>query len=146
MEISHSNSNSIGVNPVFFRDRDIPRSDSVYTSVLEICVAAERICGKGSVIVAQKIKGQWRLYAATRTARNNLLIKGLVVRDTLIKVSDTNLFSLRENGQEIPTTKVWIDNVPISVADNEFEHSLKSIGCDLRSAIIKERARDADGK
>ena len=51
-----------------------------------------------------------------------------------------------DNGEEKPSTKVWIDSVPLSVDDKEIEHSLLSLNCELRSDIKKERARNADGK
>ena len=51
-----------------------------------------------------------------------------------------------DSGQEKPSTKVFIDNIPISFADSEIEHALQKIGCELRSSIKAEQARNADGK
>jgi len=138
---------SSGVNPVFLKLRDIPRSDTLRPTVLEICLAAERSTGQGTIVGAQDIRGLWRIYPETKGARDTLLIKGIRLRDTSVKVCDTNPYSLRDNaGVEKPSTKVWIDNIPISVADSEIEHSLVSLGCELRSDVKLEQARDADGK
>ena len=132
--------------PVFIKNRDIPNSDSVRPDCLELCIAAERVSGRGSVIGAQDIKGLWRIYPATKEARNELLIKGIIVRDVSVTLHETNPFSIRDDGVERPSTKVFIDGIPISVADSEIEHSLVKLGCELRSAIKHERARDSDGK
>lgn len=136
-----------GVNPVFLKRRDIPLSDSDSVSVLEVCLAAERVSGRESVLGAQEIRGLWRIYAATREARNTLLVQGLSLRNVALKVCGENPFSLRDNlGIEKPSTKVFIDNLPLSVADSEIENSLVSLGCELRSGVKQQRARDKDGK
>ena len=114
---------------------------------MEICAAAERATGPGSFHGAQQIHGLWRLYPKTREARVEILIKGIRLRETSLQVQNTNPFVLRaRTGEEKPTTKVYIDNIPISVADTEIEYSLGQIGCELRSSIVMERARDADNR
>lgn len=138
---------SIGVNPVFLKNKDIPDSSTKYPSVLEICLAAEKVSGRSSIVGAQEIRGLWRIYPETKEARTALLVKGVTVRNVVLQVSNTNPYILRDDAdEEKPSTKVWIDEIPISVADSEIEHSLVKIGCELRSAIKSERARDADGK
>ena len=143
-----SGNRDTGVNPVFVRERDIPRANVTKVSVLEVCLAAERVSGAGTIVGAQRIRFQWRIYPATREARDTLLIRGIVLREMAVKVSDQNQYVLKDtdSGDEKPATKVWIDNVPISVADSEIEHSLVSLNCELRSDIRRERARDVDGQ
>lgn len=138
---------SIGVNPVFVKTGDIPESVKKQPSVLEICLAGEKTAGQGSVVGAQQINGLWRIYPATQEARQMLLMQGLKVRGVVVQLKNTNPYILKDgSGEEKPATKVWIDNIPISVADSEIEHSLAKVGCDLRSRIISERARDVDHK
>lgn len=135
------------VLPVFIRNNDIARTALNPATVLEVCLAAERISGRGSIIGAQDIRGLWRIYPANRDSRNTLLIQGIALRGMTIKVCATNPYTLRDNaGEETPSTKVWIDDIPISVADSEIEFSLVKLGCELRSAVKMERARDADNK
>ena len=135
------------VNPVFLKRKDIPRSDVERVTVLEICLSGERVSGQGTVVGAQEIHGLWRIYPTTTAARNELLIRGLKLRNVTVKVCADNPFSLRDGaGNEKPSTKVFIGNVPISVADSEIEHSLVSLGCELRSDVKQQRARDTDGK
>lgn len=132
--------------PVFIKNRGIPNSDVNRPTCLEICLAAERVAGRDSIVGAQDIKGLWRIYPATKEARNTLLIKGMVIRDVSVELSDTNPYSIRDDGIEKPSTKVYIDGIPISVANSEIEHSLLRLGCELRSDIKHERARDRDNK
>lgn len=135
------------VQPVFLKQNSIPDCVINRPSVLEMCLAAERTSGQGSILGAQEIRGLWRIYPATREARTELLVKGLRLRNTSLQVSNSNPFILRDDtGEEKPTTKLWIDNIPISVAESEIEHVLVKVGCELRSAIKMERARDADNK
>ena len=65
-----------------------------------------------------------------------------------ISVLDKNPFIIRDqNGKdEKPATKVWVSNVPISCEDKQIETALTKIGCELRSALKKELARNKDGQ
>ena len=137
-----------GVQPVFLKNRDIPISNaSRPATVLELCVAAERTTGQGGVVGSQVIGGLWRLYPANAEARSNLLVRGLRIRGVSLQVSGVNPFILRgDSGEEKPSTKVWVDGVPISVANSEIEHSLVQAGCELRSSVKMDRARDVDNK
>jgi len=135
------------VLPVFIKSKDVPRSGDRRPTVLEVCLAAERTSGSGSVLGAQEIHGLWRIYPATKAARTQLLIEGVTLRQTSLSLFDNNPFILKDSsGEEKPSTKLWIDDIPISSADSEIELALKKMGCELRSEIKQERARDADNK
>ena len=132
--------------PVFIKIRDVPDNETNRLSVLEMCIAAEKVAGAGSILGAQTIRGLWRVYPTTSEGRTELLVKGIRLRGTVIQVSNTNPFVLHDKGEEKPTTKLWIDNIPLSVAESEIEHSLVKIGCEIRSKITLERARDKENK
>ena len=101
----------------------------------------------GTVLGAWDIRGLWRVYPAMAEARSQLLVRGLRIRKTLIQPSSTNPFIIRDDtGEEKPATKVWVNNVPVTVADSAIEEALVKVGCELRSPIKLERARDADNK
>ena len=136
------------VKPLFVKARDFPVTDDRrLPTVLEICLAAEKTTGQGSIIGAQQIGGLWRIYPENRDARTQLLVQGLRIRGTIVQLSNLNPYIIRDDtGEEKPTTKIFIDNLPISVADSEVEHALKKLGCELRSTVKAERARNADGK
>ena len=150
-KMAHLNWSSGGdptsAEPVFLLKNDIVNGKEKYASTLEICVAAEVTTGRGTVVGAQPIGGLWRIYPKTRAVRNELLIKGFNLRNTSVRVHGTNPFVMKDDrGMDIPTTKVWIDDIPISVATSEVEFSLKRLGCEMRSKIMLERARDNDNK
>ena len=137
------------VLPVLGKKKDIPNSFSDRPTSLEICLAAEKMSGRETIIGAQIIRGLWRIYPASREARSALLVKGLHLRNTMLQLGSTNPFILRDSSgseKEKESTKVWFDGVPISVAESEFEDALQKNGCELRSNITMERARDQDGK
>ena len=52
---------------------------------LEICLAAEKVSGTETILGAQEIRGLWRVYPLTRTARNKLLIENLTLRQKTTK-------------------------------------------------------------
>ena len=72
--------------PVFLLRRDLPPIDPTRMndtedqydrySALEICLAAERVAGRETILGAQEIRGLWRIYPMSRPARNLLLIGG----------------------------------------------------------------------
>eukprot|EP00745_Piridium_sociabile_P038879 TRINITY_DN71553_c0_g1_i1.p1 TRINITY_DN71553_c0_g1~~TRINITY_DN71553_c0_g1_i1.p1 ORF type:complete len:124 (-),score=8.24 TRINITY_DN71553_c0_g1_i1:120-455(-) len=98
------------VNPVLVKSNNIPDYEHNRLSVLDICLAAEKISGQGSILGAQNIRGLWRIYPTTKEGRTELLIKGIMLRGIVIQTSNTNPFTLRDDsGEEKPTTKLWID-------------------------------------
>ena len=135
--------------PVFLKKRDVSEVESEGNAVrgLEICLAAERSAGKETIDAAQDVEGLWRIHPLNKVARNNLLIKGIVIRDTLFQISDTNPYLLRGGtGMVKPATRLSILNVPMSVANSEIEHALAKIGVEFRSGITMDCYRNADKK
>ena len=48
------------------------------------------------------------------------------------------------SGEEVPVTKVWISDIPISVDGKDIETALVRLGCVLRSSLINEKIRNKD--
>ena len=132
------------VEPVFLRKKDVPHVDrDGDPSVFDVCVAAERSAGKDTILAAQICRGLWRIYPKSPEARTSLLLKGLIIRNAKVSVHSMNPNIIRDdNGVAVPTTKVWVDELPLSVSDCEIEQALKKLGCDFRSDIKLEQARD----
>ena len=87
------------------------------------------------------------MYPLTRTARNKLLIENLTLRQKTVQVYDKNTFIVRGgSGEEVPVTKVWISDIPISVDGKDIETALVRLRCVLRSSLINEKIRNKDGK
>ena len=137
------------VEPVFIKRRDLPTFNSApsdQTTALDICLSAEVVSGRETVYGAQEIKGLWRIYPLSREARNKLLIEGITVQGVSVNLHDKNPYILRDSGNEIPATKLFISDIPISLSDRDIETALVRIGCVLRSSLILEKIRNKDGK
>ena len=50
------------------------------------------------------------------------------------------------NCVEIPSTKLWISDIPLSCANEDIESALSRLGVVLRSKLIQEKNRNRDGK
>ena len=65
---------------------------------------------------------------------------------TQVSLLPKNPFTLQDQNSEKPATKLWVGNVPMTVDDNVIETALKKLGCEMRSTVRKELARDKNGK
>ena len=135
---------TVSCQPVFVMASMLPPETVADTASL--CTACEAVGGRGSMKGAQRIRGQWRLYPNTRAARDKLLLEGFMLGGTKIQPLDKNPFLLHPGGEEIPSTRLWIGNVPISCDDGEIAKALTKLGCELISAMKAELARNADRK
>jgi hypothetical protein len=140
------------VEPIFIRRKDLPPtsdSDTKY-NILDMCLAAERVTGRETILGAQEIHGLWRIYPATTEARGKLLVQGLTVRGIHMTVHGRNPYLTRampgSSGIDIPSTKLWISDVPLSIADEDIESAVEKLGVVARSRLISERVRNRDGK
>ena len=125
----------------------MPANDSLKCDTLEICVAAEKVNGTETILGAQEIRGLWRVYPLTRTARNKLLVDNLTLKQITVQVHDNNPFIVRGgSAEEVPVTKVWISDILISVDGKDIRTELIGLGCVLRSSLINETIRNKDGK
>ncbi|GFR74423.1 hypothetical protein ElyMa_000429700 [Elysia marginata] len=106
--------------------------------------ACEAVEGVGSCDGAQKISGLWRIYPTSVEARRDLIVSGVELGGQAITVLGQNPFLVRGQG-EIPTTKLLIGNIPISVAESEIMDALGALGVALRSPIKDEHYRDEMG-
>ena len=87
------------------------------------------------------------MYPLTRTARNKLLTDNLTLRQKTVQVYEKNPFIVRGgSGEEVPVTKVWISDIPMSVDGKHIETALVRLGCVLRSSLINEKIRNTDRK
>ena len=55
-------------------------------------------------------------------------------------------FTLQNQNSEKPASGLWVRNVPLSVDDNVMETALNKLGCEMRSTVRKELARNTDVK
>ena len=89
----------------------------------------------------------WRVHTSNDKSRAMLLASGLSIKGLHLNVYGDNPYSARgPNGQVIPSTKLFVDNIPISYSDDEVKKCLEALGVVPRSRLMKEHARDPDGK
>jgi len=131
--------------PVFVTARALPLYGDRFPDTVEICSAAEKTAGRGTIRGAQRIRGLWRIYVKKQCAREKLLLEGFVFRGVQVPLLDANPYAL-SGEQDHPTTKLWIGDIPLSASDKDIESALVAKGCQLRSKLRNELARDRDGK
>ena len=127
------------VLPVFVLEKWVPDGSTVY----DICLAAEKITGPGSIDGATCIKGLWRVYPMNEIARVKILTKGITIGKKLVRFECFNHFS-RGNGQESTGTRLTISNLPFSYSNDAVARNLAAAGLKLRSKISFEKARGPD--
>ncbi|GFS04533.1 hypothetical protein ElyMa_004659500 [Elysia marginata] len=113
--------------PVFTTTRDRP--DNV--DRFDICAAAEKAAGRGSVLGAQRIGALWRLYPVGREARLKLLVERVTIKNQKIKLHSQNPFIIRGNN-ETPTTRLTVGDIPISYSNEMLENNLLKLGIKMR--------------
>ena len=138
------------VPPVFLVSKTLPAAEEKEYSVIELCTAAEKVTGYGTVIGSQRIGSLWRVYCKDINTRTELLTRGLVLRGVHCQPKDKNPFVvLSDNGQEreVPATRVTVGNIPLSYSNDEIRLALEQLpDIKTRSRLIDERARDENGK
>ena len=129
--------------PVFFLVDEAPQG----VTVVDICSAAEDMIGFGTIFGAQRMGQLWRLYPISLEARAKLLLVKLTIKGMKISLKSQNPFSSRDSyGKEVPTTRLTIDNVYVSVASIDIEAYLLKAGVTFRSPIIYEKSKLENGK
>ena len=75
------------------------------------------------------------------------MIDGITLRQQTVQVHDKNPFILRGgSGEEMPVTKVWISDIPISCDRKDIEMALVRLECVPQSSLINEKIRNKGGK
>ena len=116
-------------------------SDSNPIDGLKLCIAGERVSGKGTIVGAQKMGKIFRIYPKTNTAREALIIHGIEYNSTHLPVLTNNPFV--DTGKT--SVRAIIGNVPLSVSNTEIFDSFSSIeGVKTRSKLFYEGYRNED--
>ena len=131
--------------PVFVKYVDIPEDE---ITTYELCKLCEDVTGPGTFEGAQLMKGGlWRLYPKTREARATLLASGLSIKGVAVPLFNKNPFLLYDTaGEEVPSTRLVISNVPLSAANGDISHAIEAQGVTLLSKMRYELGRDQSKK
>ena len=135
---------SKGVPPLFLKASTLATPADVFINGLDICYALESITGKNTVDCVQRMGNLYRIYTKTLSAREDLLINGFIFNNTSVSLLARNPFQVKD--QQVPSTKLIIGGVPMSVADSEIERALLDLNIKMLSELKYETYRDADGK
>ena len=128
--------------PVYIKASHVPKSKTSY----DMCEALEHSMGKGSILCSQVYGGLWEITLNHARARVKLLARGAVLWGQSVPTYDKNPFlHWDEDGNEIPTTKLFIENLPFSVRNDDIEVALKGLGVEMFSPIRMENASDGKG-
>ena len=127
--------------PLFIKVTDLPRN----IRNIELLKQAEIIAGPGKARIAQRIGGVWRLHMADKVSRDKVYGVQLTIRGRAIPTLDQNPNYYRdENGSLIETTKLTIENLPVSISDEDLINHLKEKGVEPISQLDWANCRDVD--
>ena len=135
---------SKGVPPLFTKVSTLAKPPGSFVNGLDICYALESVSGKDTVDCVQRMGDLFRIYPKTRPARDELLTKGFIYNGIFVSLLSKNPYQVRD--EEVNSTKLLIDGVPMSVADSEIEKALLDLDLKLLSDIKYETYRDSNGK
>ena len=133
------------VEPVYFKNSDVPVEKDNWLSNWEVCMASEYVINpdkKGQYTeAAQKIGDLWRIYLNDETARVNLLMQGIILRGMHIEVKDKNPF-VTPGFESFQTTRLFIRNIPLSFDINTIANAIRNKGDDYLSTTSKLKNND----
>ena len=150
-------STSSHVEPVFFKNSEVPQHNNKWLNTWEICKAVSAIVDDPNPTPnpdnpetslcegAQRIGNLWRIYLVDAEARVKLLSNGITLRGQQVTLMNKNPFTI-PGFENVPTTRLFIRNIPLSYDNEEIEKKLKAIGVQFAGPLKYSRARTPDNK
>ena len=89
----------------------------------------------------QKDRDLWRVYVGSKESRSQLLTEGIDLRNTNVKVYDTNPYSAGISSRDENVLKITIIGVPLSVDDKEVTKMLQEFNVSFTSDLKYEKIR-----
>ena len=127
--------------PLFLKVSDLPFD----IRDIELLKQAEIIAGKGRAKVAQRLGGIWRIHMIDAEARNKVFGVGMTVRGKAIPTYDINPNFFRDKeGNVVETTKLTIENIPISIGHEDVLDHLKRLNVEPTTGFFWINCREAD--
>ena len=135
-----------GVFPIFLLHADLGVNRREKILPRELCREAAEVVGRAEVEGSQRMNGLWRIYLNTDEGRAKLFSEGMNFRNKSITVYDRNP-SLSENPRDDakPRSKVLIQNIPLSIANEEIKLMLERLGVKEFSDVRYELEHDEEG-
>lgn len=154
MASASTSSRAEPVEPVFFLNSEVPQHDNNWLTTYEICTAVSEVVDepkppedaeKSVIDGAQKIGNLWRIYLLDSEARVTLLSNGITLRGQQVTLRNRNPFTIA-GFENVPTTRLFIRNIPLSFDNEEIAKVLKAKGVQFAGPLKYSRARTPDNK
>lgn len=126
------------IKPVYLRDREI-QCGSTRISDFDLSMSVTKSIS--DLTCVQKDRDLWRIYVKSKESRSKILTEGIDIRNTNVKVYDTNPYSAGLNDPSDNVIKITVKGVPLSVDDNEVLNMLKNFNVSFTSDIKYEKIR-----
>ena len=126
------------VLPLFIKAELVPEK----FNVVEICVACERVTGKGSIDGATLVNRLWRVLPFNEVSRAKLLTEGIKLAGNQVIFEGKNPFLHPSGEGETQTTKLIVKNLPFSYSQEAVERNLVSAGFKIRSKMQWMKGRN----
>ena len=128
------------VKPIFILESDIfgdSRSNpQQYLTHIEVFKAIARRIPAKHLSGLQRVRGMWRLYMDNEDTKQDLISKGLSLRNKSLQMYTINpRISYYDD-----TVRIRVKDVPLSVGDDVILRSLEKLGCKIRRQF-RERLR-----
>lgn len=125
------------IKQVYLRDREI-QCGSTRISDFDLSMSVTKI---SDLTCVQKDRDLWRIYVESKESRSKILTEGIEIRNTNVKVYDTNPYSAGLTDPSDNVIKITVKGVPLSVDDNEVLNMLKNFNVSITSDIKYEKIR-----
>ena len=127
------------LKPVYLKNSELPHSNDNRITDYELSVAAS-LCASDLKCV-QKDRELWRLYVNSQESRTKLLCEGFEIRNTNVRIYDTNPFSAGLSNPDEKVLKITVKGVPLSVDDGEVMKMLNKFNLSFTSDLKYEKIR-----
>ena len=137
-----------GVTPLFVKHDELKLSRSARLTVYDFCKTLSPTVSREDIEGAQRIGNLWRIYLNNNDARVKLYTEGMSFHGLAVQVYEQNPYRpINKNYDPLrKTTKITIQNLPLSVSNEEVDSMLKRLGCTKMETKLKyECERDEDG-
>lgn len=126
------------LKPVYLKYKEIQCGQN-RISDYDLSIAVSNIIN--DVKCVQKDRDLWRIYVDSTESRSQLLAQGIDLRNTNIRVYDTNPYSAGISSPSENVLKITVKGVPLSVDDNEVIKMLNDFNVSFTSELKYENIR-----
>ena len=124
------------LKPVYLKDSEFQIGSTRYSDFDLSIAVGNKI---NDLKCVQKDRDLWRVYVGSKESRSQLLTEGIDLRNTNVKVYDTNPYSAGISSPDENVLKITIKGVPLSVDDKEVTKMLQEFNVSFTSDLKHEK-------